>query len=432
MVSINHLKEKPLELGDRPWVEWLKVLGLLSGSLLTVGAFVIPFESPWRPVRMGLRVVGMGLAATAMVKIRNIQDTEPYWRYRAVMREDLFLETQARQLQPTEPEPTPISLDNPESYPDYLRKFDVDQFLDEVTGVAVLGNSGSGKTAFAQYVASHAGASQILVLDPHADITAEHYPWGDLHVISDKDEILEQLQLLMEDLDRKDRTPLIVICDEYPSIRLHAKEQKSDIADRFIIRYGSEARKFKKLPIFMSHSGNTKALGLEGMGDFLENFGLVRLQKIATKHLKNHRNQDLYNLSLKIPYSILVNDEYIALHPTHGSYKQVKKYQPPQNLKPLVSLPLTINLAGSSQQHHSNTATSQQHSNTGNNYLERCYSMEFDLDTIPQQHSNTGTDQQQNNPDICPYCDSNNTKWHNQKSLRRYCNDCKKTYTLNE
>lgn len=418
MVSINKLQEKPLQIGDRPWVEWLKVLGLLSGSLLTVGAFVIPFDSPWRPVRMGLRGVGIGLAGAAMVKIRNIQDAEPYWRYRAVMREDLFLEAQARQLQPSEPEQIPMSFDNPETYPDFVRKFDVDQFLDEVTGIAVLGNSGSGKTAFAQYVASHAGASQILVLDPHADPEDEFYPWGDLHVISDKDEILEQLQLLMEDLDRKDRTPLIVICDEYPAIRMHAKECKSDIADRFIIRYGSEARKFKKLPIFMSQSGNTKALGLEGMGDFLENFGLVRLQKIATKHLKNHRNQDLYNLSLRIPYSILINDEYIALHPTHGEYKTVKKYQPPQNLKPLASLPLTIPLAGGTQAAHNAHTQSEMH--TVRTQLESLWHLD-----CTQMH----TDEQV--AAKCPKCGSTDyrTNGTNRKGNIRYRCKCGKTWS---
>jgi energy-coupling factor transporter ATP-binding protein EcfA2 len=301
--------------------------------------------------------------------------------------------------------------------------FDVRGFLDEVTGVAILGNSGSGKTTLAQYIAGAMGQTQVIILDPHADPEDEHYPWGNLFVIRDKDEILDQLQILLDLLDARDKTPLVIIADEYPAIRAYANKQKSKVADEFILRYGSEARKFKKLPIFISQSGNVKALGLEGQGDFLENFALIRLQKIAVKFLKNSPDRLLHQKVKSTPYSMLLGEDDMVIHPTHGQYKKVEKSLPPKNLKPLVSLPLTIPLAvkNSVTVARGQGVEAKPH-HTPPDFLERCYSME---PTRPHHTTHT--------VDSCPHCGSTNTTPHGKTragTTRKMCQDCKKTFSI--
>lgn len=223
-----------------------------------------------------------------------------------------------------------------------IPNFDAQAILEEATGIGLLGNSGSAKSTIAKYLAGEMGSTQILVLDPHDD--PENANWEGLKVIRDYELIAKQLELLLELLDNRDRTPLVIICDEWPAVRAWCKQQKLDIADRFLLRYGSEARKFLKLPIFCSQSGNTKALGLEGMGDFLENFMLIRLQKVAIKYARNLPDQSVLQHCKSVAYACLIGDEPV-IHPTHGHHQRAYKGATPKGLKPLRSEPLTIQLA---------------------------------------------------------------------------------------
>jgi energy-coupling factor transporter ATP-binding protein EcfA2 len=227
-----------------------------------------------------------------------------------------------------------------------------DSLLDEAVGIALLGNSGSGKSSVAKYLAGLMGLSQVLVLDPHDDGNT----WDGLPVISDYESITVQLQLLLDELDdRRVRRkageklePLVVICDEFPAVRDYCQQVGMKVADRFILRFGSECRKFNILTIFCSQSGNTKSLGLEGKGDFLENYVLVRLCKVAVKHAKNLSDRTVLARLQSVGFPCLVGDE-VSIHPTHGKYQKFAKGLPPKGLKPLRSLPLTIPLAGSSE-----------------------------------------------------------------------------------
>ena len=221
-------------------------------------------------------------------------------------------------------------------------QFDLNQVLGEATGIGLLGNSGSGKSCVAKLIAGALPNYQKLVLDPHDDPANSN--WEGLLVITDYQLIAEQLELLLDLLTNRDRTPLLIICDEWPAVRLWCKQRGLSIADDFLIRYGSEARKFDKLPLFCSQSGNTKALGLEGLGDFLENFMLIRLNKIARKYAKNLPDQTILQALNSTAYCCLVNDE-VCGHPTHSHHERVYKGAPPQGLPSLRSLPLTIPLA---------------------------------------------------------------------------------------
>jgi hypothetical protein len=224
--------------------------------------------------------------------------------------------------------------------------YQISKVMEEAVGIALLGNSGSGKSSVAKYIVSLMGPDvQILVLDPHDDGET----WDGLPVVSNYDGILEQLELLLQELDdRRDRRrrkekldPVAIIADEWPAIRSYAQQIGSDVADRFLLRFGSEARKFNMLCLFCSQSGNTKALGMEGKGDFLENYLLIRLHKVALKYAKNLGDQTILKRLKQQGFPCLVGEE-VAIHPTHGHYPEFKKGLPPANLRRLESRPLTI------------------------------------------------------------------------------------------
>ncbi len=420
------LFNKPLTEHDETWRDWAVVaclwlysLGCLSGNALDFARFKY---LRWALSGMSAISAGLGVA-----KVRQIDVRSPYVAQREVMRGDLFLETQAMQLQSFQPQTQlPALMPANSSDGSYLVPFNIAEFLDEVTGVAILGNSGSGKTSLAQYIAGHLPPSQVLILDPDADHDDEFYPWGELTVINDYEQIIKQMGKLLDLLEQRDKTPLVVICDEFPAVRAYAKQIGSDIPDRFILQYGSRGRKRKKFPIFLSQSGNVKSLGLDGQGDFLENFALIRLQKIARKYLKNHPDRTIHELSKAIAYPMLIGDE-IVVHPTHGGYNQARKNLPPQNLKPLISLPITIPLVGDDSPILPSTTVDTPPDTDTNptQWLEHLYRIDFQrVDTQTQGHNQALI--------TCPECGSTDTKGNGyyKGQPRRRCKSCGKSWVM--
>jgi energy-coupling factor transporter ATP-binding protein EcfA2 len=223
--------------------------------------------------------------------------------------------------------------------------------LDRGVGICLFGDSGSGKSSAAKYLiglASQGSEIKLIVCDPHFDGGGD---WGpDTLIIDDYDLILRTLRASLDELDRrkaqrkqgvKSFPKLVFIWDEWPSVRVAAKRAKLDICEEAVIRLGSECRKYDMLSIFCSQSGNTKAMGLEGMGDFLQNFSLIRLGKISTKHAKNLPDQRVLSCLQTAGYPCLVDDD-LSVHPTHGNYQQFKNGQPPQNLLPVRTVPITL------------------------------------------------------------------------------------------
>ena len=226
-----------------------------------------------------------------------------------------------------------------------------DSILDRGVGICLFGDSGSGKSSAAKYLiglASQGSEIKLIVCDPHYDGGGD---WGpNTLIIDDYDLILKCLRASLDELDNRKKlrkqgvkqfSKLVFIWDEWPSVRVAAKNAKSNICEEAVIRLGSECRKYEMLSIFCSQSGNTKAMGLEGMGDFLQNFSLIRLGKISTKHAKNLPDQRVLNCLQNTGYPCLVDDD-LSIHPTHGNYTQFKNGQPPQNLLPVRTVPITL------------------------------------------------------------------------------------------
>jgi hypothetical protein len=182
-------------------------------------------------------------------------------------------------------------------------------------------------------------AEEIVVCNPHDD--GMTWPKG-ITVYSDYDDIFNYLEQSLTDLETRKQgkrqgqrlTRLVEFLDEWPSVRVEAKRRKLDVCERLIIRSGSECRKYDKLSVFCSQSGNVKSLGLDGMGDFLENYSLIRLNKIALKYAKNHPDRRIIQALKSTAYCAMVGDT-LSTHPTHSHYQQVKNGQPPANIKPL-------------------------------------------------------------------------------------------------
>ena len=226
-----------------------------------------------------------------------------------------------------------------------------DSILDRGVGICLFGDSGSGKSSAAKYLiglASQGSEIKLIVADPHFDGGGD---WGnDTLIIDDYDLILKTLRAALDELDNRKKLrkqgvksfpKLVFIFDEWPSVRVAAKRAKLDICEEAVIRLGSECRKYDMLSIFCSQSGNTKAMGLEGMGDFLQNFSLIRLGKISIKHAKNLPDQRVLSCLQNTGYPCLVDDD-LSVHPTHGNYTQFKNGQPPQNLLPVRTVPVSL------------------------------------------------------------------------------------------
>ena len=188
------------------------------------------------------------------------------------------------------------------------------------------------------------------------------------------------------------------------------------------------------MPIFISQSGNTKALGLEGMGDFLENFALIRLGKIANKYLKYSPNTEVREACKNIAYPMLINEDDLYLHPTHGHYQKVAKHQPPINIKPVICEPFTINFNISNNQQ---IITKTQ--NTGQCPVKTEHAPNTLLDKEDTQETWYNVDALerayilQSDVLVCPNCQGINIKNNGKTSsgkTRKRCNDCGKSWSI--
>jgi len=430
---------------DNTMGQWAAVGLGYALAIASIGSVAIPWQHPApKALRVLLPVAGMVANMGASWKVRELQLMHPYLEDRAIARRDVGATVTALQAmpylqQPSQTVQTTAALMPANGGDGGLMPFNVSEFLSEVTGAAILGNSGSGKTTLAQYIAGHLPPSQVIVFDADADKDDDFYPWGELTVLNDYDLIIQQMEKLLDLLESRDKTPLVIICDEFPAIRAYAKQIGSDIPDRFILQYGSRGRKRNKFPIFISQSGNVKSLGLDGQGDFLENFALIRLQKIARKYLKTHPDRQLFEASKTIAYPMLIGDDELMVHPTHGHYQVARKDLPPQNLKPLISLSITIPLvdgidggAPSGDSEAARPSISLDKSDTPpdidtirTQWLNYLYGLDIlPIDTQTQGHNQAAI--------ACPECGSTDTKGNGfyKGQPRRRCKSCGKSWVM--
>ncbi len=258
--------------------------------------------------------------------------------------EDVHLHQLLRSVQPSlAPLQLPAAVAPPSLY-------DWQQAPDEGVGFIIAGNSGSGKTSVATWLAgllTQTEPAQVLVLDPH---------WNDLwqqqglQAIGHIEEIEATIQALLTELDdrctRKGQgkplgEPLLIIADEIGACLERFK--KPEWIETALRRLGSEGRKFNMTFIAINQSKNALDLGISGA--YQSNYVLVLLGAAARAKARLI-GKEMMEAVKGIAYPCIVSgacEDALAPHPTHASYTTFKKKgNAPQNLIPIKQLPLTF------------------------------------------------------------------------------------------
>ncbi|NES64319.1 MAG: hypothetical protein F6K24_03105 [Okeania sp. SIO2D1] len=237
---------------------------------------------------------------------------------------------------------SPLLLPEAKPVNDIIQPIQLKEVLQRGVSIVLMGNSGCGKSSLIKYFCGEIGTIENLTIcNPHDD--GKDFDKG-IPVIYKYDEILTTIQQALNELDKRKEQKRqnknlpfsVYVFDEWPSTIAYAnKQKKGSLIEEAIIRLGSECRKFNMLIFFCSQSGNTKAMGLEGMGDFLENYVCIRLCKVAVKFARRTGLKDVLLVITNQAYPCLVDDE-LSVHPTHGHYQDFKEGNPPANISDFV------------------------------------------------------------------------------------------------
>jgi len=231
--------------------------------------------------------------------------------------------------------------------------YDWHDCIDEAVGFIVSGNSGSGKTSVACWLAgllTQEKPAQVLAMDPHWNDTWEQVGVKSIGRI---EQIEKVLKWLLNELDHRCELKekklslgddLIIFCDEVNAC-LERFENPKKITSA-IKRLGSEGRKFGITFIILNQSHN--ATDLDVSEKYLNNYFIIGLcasaRAIINSNFKQNTPEKEYIKSIAYPCVVSGSvPVQIALHPTHHSYSKFKKHgNPPLNLLPINQLPLLI------------------------------------------------------------------------------------------
>jgi hypothetical protein len=239
-----------------------------------------------------------------------------------------------------------------------LDYYDWRDLIDDAVGIIIAGNSGSGKTSVAVWVAgwlTKDEPAEVIALDPHANVNVLWKELG-IHTISEFSQIEKQLGLLINLLDERrgmgldelNMQPQVIVFADEINACLSNFEDKASMANA-IKRLGSEARKYRIALIALNQSSNVEDLGISA--PMRSNYLLVLLNASARQFARNNWKQDdpRHKYVEETAYSCVVAGSVapsVAIHPTHYSYTQFKKKgNKPLGLLPINQLPLTIELA---------------------------------------------------------------------------------------
>lgn len=236
--------------------------------------------------------------------------------------------------------------------------YDWRDLADDAVGIMVVGNSGSGKTSVALWIAgwlTKDEPAQIIALDPHANVNILWKELG-LYTISEFRLIQRQLELLLALLDYRrgltkeqvDAEPLVIAFADELSACIKQFDDP-DVVSEALERLGCEGRKYKIVFIALNQSINVKD-NKDTSAAMLANYLIIRLCAIARQLARQWKKEDPRRKHVEeTDYSCVVcgsAEAQVAIHPTHHSYKKYKKKgNKPKNLLNINQLPLTIELA---------------------------------------------------------------------------------------
>ena len=330
---------------DHVWKDWLIVVLLWGLSLGCLSGNALDFQR-FKYLRLALSGMSVVSAGFGLAKARQIEmDIEPVAQ-RRIMRNDAFLEVQAMQLPQFQQQPgmvQPAYLQQPELMPAETGVMQLDPVAlkKQNTGLLVCGSSGSAKTTMVRYCLPFwvNEGYQVIVLDPHGDRSNPEYPWADFpYVVTEHEDIFEQIKILMQLIKDKDKQKVICIADEWTDLFGYAEMEGAEtvkLLRNFLITWGTGGRKFGKFLVGIGHTDNVEMWGLKGKGGLIRNFGLMRLGDIATRHAESQgKGSGLHVYCQHTAYPLLVGEQPYY-HPTHGHYSVKENEQPPANIQPL-------------------------------------------------------------------------------------------------
>lgn len=225
--------------------------------------------------------------------------------------------------------------------------------VEEAVGFLVTGNSGSGKSSVAAWLAGlltantsdHDKPAEVFAIDPHFNDI-----WGQrgLTAISDIAQIERIAEAALSELDARQKRqqeglpighPIIIIADEIGSMLY--RFQDAGLIKMFLQRMGSEGRKFDMTLIALNQSPNVEDLGISSK--YRSNYFQILLcagarAQAATWKDGDHQKEWVKGRAYPCVVSGSVLDQ-VALHPTHHEYTQFrKKGNPPRNMLPINQL----------------------------------------------------------------------------------------------
>lgn len=238
----------------------------------------------------------------------------------------------------------PQSVDSPKKvYSNVqLPAFDIEMVRDEAKGIFIIGDQGAGKTSVTQFICQAFPDYAVIVFDSHDDEMTESC-WGNATRIINIEDIFEQMRLVIEALDNRDKSPLIVVCDDWLEILHHPLNKSGEykgVATRFINLFSTKSRKFHKIGIFILHSPNVEAAGVDSY--LKDNFMKVHVGRLALREFPTgHR----------VAYPCFLEGEQ-CFHPTHGHHDSfARNGKSAANVFPLNGPSPIISIAGENNSH---------------------------------------------------------------------------------
>ncbi len=180
--------------------------------------------------------------------------------------------------------------------------------------VLIIGDTGTGKSTIAQWLAYQVGGDTTTVYDPDAAPDE----WAGLNVVGRKGNFSAIAQAMEDDLTELQRRielrgeggdkalaglDSVTIAEEFPLL-----VSEVDIASQWLIKHGNRGRKPKRFIIGLSQDDSVAALGIEGQGNARKNFRFVRLGKFAVNHAKKLKDTAVEEWLKSGKYRCMVED----------------------------------------------------------------------------------------------------------------------------